>query len=1128
MMKIGRAACLILLSLSAVSTSSFAADAASDAAKRAKIEALRKKAVDSYQAGNIEAAIGDYEALVALDPQNPLALKDLMWALWNKERYYEAAAQARKILALRPKDGDATEIIARLPSVTGRARIQELYKKATELAKKGDYAAATPMYRQLVALDPSDPLIAKHLLAALHRQGLHEEGLPIADKLVQAHPEDPESWSLRGEMETGLDRPEDAIKDYLKSLDIKPNQPLISLALGKDYVYVRDFDKALQVLTPLRAEDPGMASVWPLLAKAQYWTQQYSQSAVTWEKAVAAFPDHEEYSLYLAQAVYYSGQIEVGRAKMSVMKENPRAVDFLVDDALVNGKIPEAEKMMEGELRVIAPKDQSLALKLAELYQGQKQWDKMGVVLDRFLDVWPDNLNALQMKGDQLQSTERFDRALEVYQKMLKLDPRHQPALLGVANCELSLHRNAEALKAMQAARAEDPDNAHLLLKQAVFLYETGDRRKAKDALDAWIAQNGKAPVFPILLYHGLTPFEKDPLLAYPYHMTVSHFEDQMRALHEAGYTTVTASQVSAWHRNNIPPPPKSVMIAFDDGRIDSFLYADPILEKYNLKATMFAALINAEGIRPSGYASYEKMKHYQDTGRWDIESHGDRAHIYVPDGPNGEMGLFLINRLWLEGEKRLETVEAWKARIAADHESSKKKIADHLGVAPTAYAWPEGYYGQSGHTNDPETESINLELVAKSFDTVYTQDDYGLNIGTSVPTFLYRYIPESSWLGKDVLNHFEDAAPLNEMLIQRLDWAVAEGQIREAMRLLEQLRQNGVSQSILLLKESSIRYAAGDAARGDLLARKAASVDSRIDVNEAVSTDTVHGERTWTPSIVFGKDNQSRSYWILDQNLELFRTGPAVWGARLQHGEYRQYSDDIPTAIDNAAGVSLDLPFGLFQHFTGEFLQHFLNAPINQSYTLDGDIRSRWQENFTTELKGGHTIYNTAEAINDNVTKVYGDLGAQYNFGDGAWRLGGDGLAEGLSDGNHHYAGWGEVSRSVYPNLFSPGTVRIFARYSYENMNFVSPAYFSPQVLRQYSVGPDISYPIRPDLDFVGKFLPSYAQEHGHNDAYQSNFSVALTWRFYPNATLKPSIEYNSAPGYHDTLYGAEAEYRF
>ena len=61
-----------------------------------------------------------------------------------------------------------------------------------------------------------------------------------------------------------------------------------------------------------------------------------------------------------------------------------------------------------------------------------------------------------------------------------------------------------------------------------------------------------------------------------PYTVTPEEFAVQMRTIHEAGWSTLTAAQIVAWMHGGRCP--HSVMITFDDGAKGVWQYADPIL----------------------------------------------------------------------------------------------------------------------------------------------------------------------------------------------------------------------------------------------------------------------------------------------------------------------------------------------------------------------------------------------------------------------------------------------------------------------------------------------------------------------------------------------------------------------
>jgi peptidoglycan/xylan/chitin deacetylase (PgdA/CDA1 family) len=85
----------------------------------------------------------------------------------------------------------------------------------------------------------------------------------------------------------------------------------------------------------------------------------------------------------------------------------------------------------------------------------------------------------------------------------------------------------------------------------------------------------------PVLMYHHVSP---NPGL-----VTVSPniFEQQMRWLHRRGYHSLTATQFVDFLQGKAFPA-KSVLITFDDGYLDNYVHAYPILQHYQMHAVLF------------------------------------------------------------------------------------------------------------------------------------------------------------------------------------------------------------------------------------------------------------------------------------------------------------------------------------------------------------------------------------------------------------------------------------------------------------------------------------------------------------------------------------------------------------
>ena len=159
----------------------------------------------------------------------------------------------------------------------------------------------------------------------------------------------------------------------------------------------------------------------------------------------------------------------------------------------------------------------------------------------------------------------------------------------------------------------------------------------------------------PVLMYHYVSRF--------PGAIAVSpeHFEDQCRGMAEHGWRGIGLDEAEAFLLKGAPLPPRSLLITFDDGYLDNYVYAWPILRKYGHKGVVFAVTERMEaekkcrptlaevweGLPPSslppvdapmhdtpfGYQvrrdmffSWEEARHMESSGVMAVAAHSARA----------------------------------------------------------------------------------------------------------------------------------------------------------------------------------------------------------------------------------------------------------------------------------------------------------------------------------------------------------------------------------------------------------------------------------------------------------------------------------------------------------------------
>ncbi|GJM74902.1 hypothetical protein HMSSN036_71180 [Paenibacillus macerans] len=98
----------------------------------------------------------------------------------------------------------------------------------------------------------------------------------------------------------------------------------------------------------------------------------------------------------------------------------------------------------------------------------------------------------------------------------------------------------------------------------------------------------GTAEQVAVLMYHYITPKKYNKYPGNESVINLEAFEQDMAYLHDHGYYTASLSELEQYVRGQISLPAKTVVITFDDGYQNNYIYAYPILKKYGYKAAIF------------------------------------------------------------------------------------------------------------------------------------------------------------------------------------------------------------------------------------------------------------------------------------------------------------------------------------------------------------------------------------------------------------------------------------------------------------------------------------------------------------------------------------------------------------
>lgn len=144
----------------------------------------------------------------------------------------------------------------------------------------------------------------------------------------------------------------------------------------------------------------------------------------------------------------------------------------------------------------------------------------------------------------------------------------------------------------------------------------------------------------PVIYYHSVGPKIKGWVRN---HLTLElkYFEDQLKRIAKE-FKAISLKDYWEAKNGNKNVPSNSIVITFDDGYLDNWVWAFPLLKKYNLKATIFVSpeFVDTknklrpiadiekpiehqiEQLKKPGYLSWNEMTEMEKSGLVDIQSH--------------------------------------------------------------------------------------------------------------------------------------------------------------------------------------------------------------------------------------------------------------------------------------------------------------------------------------------------------------------------------------------------------------------------------------------------------------------------------------------------------------------------
>jgi peptidoglycan/xylan/chitin deacetylase (PgdA/CDA1 family) len=161
------------------------------------------------------------------------------------------------------------------------------------------------------------------------------------------------------------------------------------------------------------------------------------------------------------------------------------------------------------------------------------------------------------------------------------------------------------------------------------------------------------AEAVPVLMYHSIAPEIEG--WAYSY-LSIDPvvFEGHLAALKRSGFAAVSLGEFFDYVNARRRLPPRAVVLTFDDGYLDNWVFAFPILRKHGFRGTVFVStdfIDRRPGVRPNlddvwqdrstqadlewcGFLNADEMKHMIVSDVMDIQGHC-KTHTWYFTAPD-------------------------------------------------------------------------------------------------------------------------------------------------------------------------------------------------------------------------------------------------------------------------------------------------------------------------------------------------------------------------------------------------------------------------------------------------------------------------------------------------------------
>lgn len=305
---------------------------------------------------------------------------------------------------------------------------------------------------------------------------------------------------------------------------------------------------------------------------------------------------------------------------------------------------------------------------------------------------------------------------------------------------------------------------------------------------------NVDTPAFVAISYFGVEKFESDSATL----ISQERLNEQLEALKLNGYVTISQQDILNYYAYSGSMPEKALFLLFEDGRRDTAVFAQSLLEKYNYLASANTYADKFEE-KDGKFLSAKDLKTMLRSTFWELGTNGYRlSYINVFDRYENYYGHlnsnefisinqylkrdynhYLMDFLRDEDRVREESVDEMKLRIQTDYELMQQNYIDNIGYLPQLYTLMHSNTGAFG--TDPLVSNENRTYITSMFSMNFNREGSCMNSLASSVYDLTRMQPQAYWYPNHLLMRIQDDMQQDMIFVlgdeeEAANWTIDQG----------------------------------------------------------------------------------------------------------------------------------------------------------------------------------------------------------------------------------------------------------------------------------------------------------------------------------------------------------------